>query len=69
MSKKLLKLIVALSILAAGFTVGLQPANALVDPSCQRLVTCCDRLCTQIHHCMGVGADCVCSQLCYPNFD
>jgi hypothetical protein len=63
MSKKIVKLIVAASMLAGCLGVGVTPraANAVV---CANI--CCDPSCSSIRVCRRGGSGCVCDQLCTP---
>ena len=62
MSKKLLKLALLLSILAASSALGLPKPAQATTVWCPDI--CCDTGCTLVRHCGGLPGHCSCSPYC-----
>ena len=61
MPKKLVKLALVLSIVAASLSFGLpKPAQAAGFCSDE----CCDASCTSVRHCFRAGGSCICEEFC-----
>jgi hypothetical protein len=62
MRKKMIKLVLATTVLAGGLLLGApaQPANA--GGLCPD--ECCDAWCTSVRHCFRLGGSCVCEAFC-----
>ncbi|HEY2292690.1 MAG TPA: hypothetical protein VGM86_18470 [Thermoanaerobaculia bacterium] len=65
MRKKIVKLVVAASLLAGSFGVGLAPRAASAAVSCPPL--CCDPNCFGIRQCFWTSSGCICRVYCEPN--
>ena len=61
MQKKIVKLGLALSMLAGSF-VGISPREAAAQTLCQDI--CCDRFCSSVRQCYGISGRCICSAVC-----
>ena len=66
MRKKIVKLVLGLSVLAGALAAGVAPkaANAAAG-TCPTY--CCDPNCLSIRPCFRVGASCICREFCEPN--
>jgi hypothetical protein len=64
-SKKIVKLVVAASMLAAGLGVGIAPRAASAFTNCSNI--CCDPNCYGIRVCHPTSSGCLCSQFCQFN--
>jgi hypothetical protein len=62
MQKKIVKFGLALSMLVGSF-VGISPREAVAQ-TCVDI--CCNRSCTSIRDCSGIGGRCICSATCRP---
>jgi len=62
MRKKMMKLAVAVAILAGGLALGAtaRPANAA--GFCSDI--CCDSQCFSVRHCFGHAGSCICEEFC-----
>ncbi len=66
MRKKVLKLVLALALLAGGLMTGVPAREASAAGICPDI--CCDANCFGIRRCFWGGGRCICSQACEPNF-
>ncbi len=64
MSKKVLKLTLALGMLVGGLTMGLSAREASAAGYCSDI--CCNASCTSVRHCFGLGGGCICRAYCEP---
>jgi hypothetical protein len=64
MNKKIVKLVVAASMLAGSLGVGIAPRAASAALGCQPI--CCDAGCTSIRQCSGIPGRCICKAYCEP---
>ncbi len=62
MRKKIVKLVVGVSMLAGSLGVGLTPRVASAIVSCPPI--CCDASCRSVRTCFRSGSSCICSQFC-----
>ena len=64
MNKKIVKLVVAASMLAGSLGVGVAPRVASAALACQPI--CCNAGCTSVRQCFGTAGRCICKEYCEP---
>jgi hypothetical protein len=67
MRKKMVKLILATTVLAGGLLLGSPAKPASAAGFCQD--QCCDAWCTSVRHCFGAGGSCFCEEFCSVGID
>ncbi len=65
MRRKIVKLVLAVTMLAGGLGAGLTPRVASAALTCPPI--CCDPNCYGIRQCFRSGAGCICRAYCEPN--
>ena len=65
MSRKIVKLTLALSMLAGSLMVGFSAKSASAASFCSSI--CCNASCTSIRRCYPAGSSCFCRAYCEPN--
>jgi hypothetical protein len=66
MRQKIVKLVAAVAVLAAGLGVGVAPKPASALSNCPAYY-CCDPSCFGIRPCRATSQGCICTQACQPN--